>query len=114
MMTRCDLHDVDVDRRGCPWCQLEEAQETAGRYYEDGRKMKVELDEALERVEKWKVWHDSACEDAKKWRQDAQELQGILNDIRAELQSRAIHLLSKHCWCEPTGHPWTQQGTVAE
>ena len=33
-------------------------------------------------------------------------------EIMAELQSRAIHLLSKHCWCEPTGHPWTQKGEV--
>ena len=74
----------------------------------------AEIEELKERVEKWKTWHDSAAEDAKKWRSDAQELQGVVNDIRAELQSRAIHLLSKHCWCEPTRHPWTQKGTVAE
>lgn len=28
MMMRCDLHEVDIDRRGCPWCQLEEIQKT--------------------------------------------------------------------------------------
>lgn len=61
MMTRCDLHEVDVDRRGCPWCQVEQLEE---------------------RVEQWKTWHDSASEDAKKWRRDAQHLFGIMqNDI---------------------------------
>lgn len=67
---------------------------------------------ALSKAEFWRVSHDAACEDAKNWRKDAQELQGILNDIRAELQSRAIHLLSKHCWCSPTGHHWQQKGEV--
>jgi hypothetical protein len=68
MMMRCDLHDVNIDRRGCPWCEIEQiseqltecnkarkdAEETAGRYYEDGRKMKMESDclrEALQKIE---------------------------------------------------------------
>lgn len=70
------------------------------------------LAEAREELAKWKTWHDAAVEDAKNWRRDAQELQGVINDIKADVQSRNIHLLSKHCWCEPTGHPWTQKGEV--
>ena len=85
-----------------------------GQIHSCKKMLLAEIDELKERVEKWKTWHDSASEDAKKWRRDAQELQGVINGIRAELQSRAIHLLSKHCWCKPEGHPWTLKGTVAE
>lgn len=38
----------------------------------------AEVEELKERVEKWKTWHDAASEDAKKWRREAQELQGEL------------------------------------
>lgn len=65
-------------------------------------------------VDKWRLWYDNASEDAKNWRRDAQELQGVLSEIKAELQGRNIHLLSKHCWCSPEGHSWTQKGTIAE
>ena len=34
-----------------------------------------------------------------------------LDEIMHDLQSRNIHLLSKHCWCSPTGHPWTNEST---
>lgn len=39
-------------------------------------------------------------------------LEQKLEEIMQDLQSRNIHLLSKHCWCEPEGHPWTQKGEV--
>jgi hypothetical protein len=39
-------------------------------------------------------------------------LEQKLEEIMMDLQSRNIHLLSKHCWCEPEGHPWTQKGEV--
>ena len=26
-MLYCDLHNQAVDRRGCPWCQMEEQEE---------------------------------------------------------------------------------------
>jgi hypothetical protein len=85
-----------------------------GEIHNCRNKLFAEIEELKDQISKWKTWHDSASEDAKKWRRDAQELQRVVNEIRAELQSRAIHLLSKHCWCEPTGHSWTQNGTVAE
>jgi hypothetical protein len=77
---------------------------------------KIRCDEkaALSKAEFWRVSLDAACEDAINWRRDAQELQGTLNDVLTDLQGRNIHLLSKHCWCSPTGHPWTQKGIVAE
>lgn len=64
---------------------------------------KIRCDEktALSKAEFWRMSHDAACEDAKNWRRDAQELQGVIDDILSELQSRGIHLLSKHCWCGP-------------
>lgn len=27
MMLRCDLHEVNIDRRGCPWCEIEQLRE---------------------------------------------------------------------------------------
>jgi len=75
----------------------------AARIGYDRKMLMAELEDTKERVEKWKAWYDSASEDAKRWRRDAQELQGVLNEIKSELQSRNIHLLSKHCWCSPEG-----------
>jgi hypothetical protein len=51
--------------------ELNESQEAARRLYEDGRKMKAELDDALERVEKWKTWYESVSVDCEKWKQTA-------------------------------------------
>lgn len=65
---------------------------------------------ALSKAEFWRVSHDAACEDAKNWRRDAQDLQGICNDILEELKARNIHLLSKHCWCEPDCEPAIRKG----
>lgn len=47
----------------------------------DCDRLRVENEELKERVEKWKVWHDAACEDAKKWRRDAQTFFGALQKI---------------------------------
>lgn len=78
-----------------------------GQIHSCKKMMLAEIEELKICVENWKTLYDSAAE-------DAQELQGVVNEIRAELQSRAIHLLSKHCWCDPTGYPWIQKGTVTE
>lgn len=53
-----------------------------------GDKLICDRDAALSKAEFWRVSHDAACEDAKNWRRDAQELQGTLNDIMADLQGR--------------------------
>ena len=103
-ISHCDLHEKDYPTgQGCYECLFEDYHATT-----------VMMDNLKGELRVWKDSYAAAEADAKQWRRDAQELQGVLNDIRAELQSRAIHLLSKHCWCEPTGHPWTQKGTVAE
>ena len=41
----------------------------------------AEVEDLKERVEKWKAWHESASEYAKKWRQDAQAFYGALQKI---------------------------------
>ena len=32
MMNHCDLHDVDIDRRGCPWCSMESLEYLVSEY----------------------------------------------------------------------------------
>lgn len=49
----------------------------------DCDRLRAEIEELKERVEKWKSWHDNACEDAKKWRRDAQTFFGALQEIAA-------------------------------
>lgn len=103
-----DMHNRDLQRKELNESvaiyenQCVEAEKTIAQLTND-------KNAALSKAEFWRVSHDAACEDAKNWRRDAQELQGTLNDILADLQGRNIHLLSKHCWCEPTGHPWIQK-----
>lgn len=53
--------------------------------------LRVKLEEALERVEKWKTWHDAASEDAKKWRIDAQKFCGALQQIADPLNVAPQH-----------------------
>ncbi len=40
---------------------------------------------ALSKAEFWRVSHDAACEDAKNWRRDAQDLQGQLTTLETAL-----------------------------
>lgn len=57
-----------------------------------------EIEGLKERVEKWKTWHDSADEDAKKWRRDAQKFYAALQKIietgdKISVKYEAVHLV---------------------
>lgn len=46
MMLYCDLHFQSVDRRGCPWCRIEEIEEAMNTKTLEHNKCR----EALERI----------------------------------------------------------------
>ena len=60
---------------------LAEEGEYCRQAREDVRALNVRLEDVKREADKWREWHDSACKEAVKWREDAQAFYGALQKI---------------------------------